>query len=259
MTDLKSDYDLFEFKNPQTMGTTLGFVHSGIMNSAQELDQEIKFIVLSCLNEWKDCGLVIAGHSLGAGVGTCLALLWASDPLFLGVSIKMYAYAPPPILSESLASVLKDVVVSCVYGNDVVCRLSTGSMKDLAAGILAVDELSTAGLLDCDQVCNLWFLNGGKKKLAKEMEVELGRVWKGIKEKMDNEKLVICGQIFQMFRKGRHLSSKTNIDTGDLEFGFYDYDFYNEIILDKTCFLDHMPDTYEDALISIPLDISDYI
>ena len=259
MTDLKSDYDLYEFKDPQTMKTTFGFVHSGIMNSAQELDKEIKSIVLSCLNEWKGFGLVIAGHSLGAGVGTCLALLWASDPLFCTVCIKMYAYAPPPVLSSSLAFVLKDVVVSCVYGNDVVCRLSTGSVKDLAAAILAVEELALAGMLDCDRVCNLWFLNGGKKGVAVEEVQGMKEAWDGIRGKMDNEKLVICGQIFQMFRKGRHFSSKINTDTEDLEYGFYDSDFYNEIILDKTCFLDHMPDTYEDALISIPLDISDYI
>jgi hypothetical protein len=250
MTDLKSDYDLFELILPGNNSLIQGQVHSGIMNSARQLDEEIKLIVLSCLNEWKNFSLVIVGHSLGAGVGTCLCLLWTGDKLFEHIPIKTFAFAPPPVVSQSLNEAIKDRVFSCVYGNDIVCRLSIGSIKDLAAGILELQNLERQKMLNPDEIYRNWFLDNPQSE-------EIFDVYSKVMEKMVNEKLVICGMILQIFKEGKH-SGFHHVGNGvaGFGFGFCEWRSYQEIVLDRSCFLDHMPDTYEDALAHMVLDIS---
>lgn len=105
-------------------------------------------------------GLVICGHSLGAGVAALLALvgelelspiavvhcfhsqMWA-DPqtclthrasgLPIGRHVSAYCYAPPCLTSARLSRLAakSNLVTSFVYSHDIVSRLSLGAVRDM--------------------------------------------------------------------------------------------------------------------------------
>jgi sn1-specific diacylglycerol lipase len=72
--------------------------------------------------------LVITGHSLGAGVGTLLALQWhhrvqGTGPLPANSPrLRCYAFAPPCTMSLPLARAARSQVTSVVLRDDFVCR-----------------------------------------------------------------------------------------------------------------------------------------
>ncbi|XP_034426548.1 sn1-specific diacylglycerol lipase beta [Hippoglossus hippoglossus] len=96
-------------------------VTDGILNQAFSVAPEYK--------------LVIAGHSLGAGTASLLALLLRNS----FPNLQCYAFSPPGgLLSKALADYSKDFVVSVVLGKDLVPRLSIPNMEDLKRRILKI-------------------------------------------------------------------------------------------------------------------------
>jgi pimeloyl-ACP methyl ester carboxylesterase len=92
--------------------------------------------------------VVITGHSLGAGTASILALLLHTGaipsvsslslcfslPSSLARSefpVECFAYAPPPVLSPSLAARCLPFVHSFVFRDDAVPRLSLNALYDL--------------------------------------------------------------------------------------------------------------------------------
>lgn len=92
----------------------------------------MKPYVLQALTHYPHYDLIITGHSLGAGTTCLLSLLWLSDPEIMEYGFRSIAYAPPPTISKELVPFMKDYVTSVVYGNDVVPRLSFGSLMDMS-------------------------------------------------------------------------------------------------------------------------------
>ena len=55
-----------------------GFVHSGMLNSAQKISKSpVKQAVIEALNKYPTYSLILCGHSLGGGVASLLTLLWS--------------------------------------------------------------------------------------------------------------------------------------------------------------------------------------
>jgi hypothetical protein len=100
--------------------------HKGFLARSKWLYNDIhKTKVLKTLysNEspFKDYGLVCAGHSLGAGCASLLAIM--IRPSF--PSVRCFAYEPPGgLLDMELANKSEDFIVSTVRQDDMICRIS---------------------------------------------------------------------------------------------------------------------------------------
>lgn len=80
-------------------------------------------------------GLVITGHSLGAGTAVVLAALMRSQY----PSLKCFAFSPPGgLCSKEFAVATQSFVMSVVVGDDLVPRLSMNSLHDLRHKIMCV-------------------------------------------------------------------------------------------------------------------------
>ncbi|KAK4047893.1 hypothetical protein OIV83_005075 [Microbotryomycetes sp. JL201] len=107
-------------------------VHGGMFEMALAIggrDGPLTRAVSRALKKNPTFDLFLAGHSLGAGVGSLLALMWA-DPesclttersgLPAGRHVRVFGFATP-----------KKLIHSFVYSGDVVSRFSLGHMRDI--------------------------------------------------------------------------------------------------------------------------------
>lgn len=175
LTDLTCDYaefvlpcddDLKDDGEAEVAGGRRKFrAHAGMLGSAQLLAKQkgkVYRIIKDALEEWSDYGLVLCGHSLGAGVASLLSVLWSEErDVFLarekekvigltgfaeytipfvtsyasglppGRPIHCYAYGVPCTMSLELAKYCgQGLVTSIVHSYDIVPSLSLGLLKD---------------------------------------------------------------------------------------------------------------------------------
>uniref|UniRef100_A0A8C9EJF8 sn-1-specific diacylglycerol lipase n=1 Tax=Pavo cristatus TaxID=9049 RepID=A0A8C9EJF8_PAVCR len=114
-----------------------GFVHKGITQAANYIYQ--KLINDGILNQAftiaPEYKLVIAGHSLGGGTASVLAIMLRNS----FPTLKCYAFSPPGgLLSKTLAEYSKRFIVSIILGKDLVARLSMPNMEDLKRRIVRI-------------------------------------------------------------------------------------------------------------------------
>nr|CCA21235.1 conserved hypothetical protein [Albugo laibachii Nc14] len=74
--------------------------------------------------EWDSWRIVICGHSMGAGVAGILALVLKR---YFPRNVKAFLYAPPMLLDSATAEWSKQFITTCIYGDDLVPRLSIAS------------------------------------------------------------------------------------------------------------------------------------
>ncbi|KAJ3738904.1 hypothetical protein DFH05DRAFT_1515723 [Lentinula detonsa] len=118
-------------------------VHSGMLRMARamgDVGKPVQLAVHEALYRNPDYGLVMCGHSLGAGVAAMLGLMWADPKTCLTVrssglpidrKVSVYCFAPPALTDASLGKLAENLIVSFVYSHDVVSRLSLGSVRNL--------------------------------------------------------------------------------------------------------------------------------
>ncbi|KAN0066379.1 hypothetical protein ACQY0O_000473 [Thecaphora frezii] len=122
------------------------FCHEGMLLTAKEIGdvgRPVHRAVSQALRANDGYALEIAGHSLGAGVASLLAMMWGNprtgktyeaSGLPAGRRIHSYCYAVPCVTSESLARKCATLVTSHVYSYDFVTRLSLGAIQDIRNG-----------------------------------------------------------------------------------------------------------------------------
>ena len=142
LTDLNGEYEDYQLKSYST-GEVLatGKVHKGIMQGAVNIGESVKPHVLRLMQEHPGFKLVITGHSLGGGSTGLLALHWLGDPDIMQYGFQAFALAPPCTNSEEFTEHLKPWCVSCAYGNDIVPRVSLGTIRDLCEMLLAFERI----------------------------------------------------------------------------------------------------------------------
>ncbi|KAK0534610.1 hypothetical protein OC835_002634 [Tilletia horrida] len=143
-------------------------VHAGMLHSARLFRAQSSTVFSTIrigLEENPDYGLILAGHSLGGGVCTVLAVLWSVPaPVFLrqieeikakglepprfppittpfvtsltsglppGRPIHTYAYGPPATATADLSHFCRGLVTSLAHGYDMVPFFSLGALRDL--------------------------------------------------------------------------------------------------------------------------------
>ncbi|CAM0137105.1 unnamed protein product [Umbelopsis sp. WA50703] len=168
LTDLTCSYA--EFTLPQTGpgGEERRFsAHGGMLGAAQLLAKQkgkVYRVIRDALDRWPTYGLVLCGHSLGAGVASLLSVLWsqmrdefaesegelytralpgfpAKDTIpFVtnvesglppGRPIHCYTFGPPCVMSIELSRYCgQGLVTSVIHSYDIVSSLSLGLLKD---------------------------------------------------------------------------------------------------------------------------------
>ncbi|CAE6075562.1 unnamed protein product [Arabidopsis arenosa] len=106
-----------------------GYVHNGLVKSAgYVLDEECKFLK-ELVKKYPSYTLTFAGHSLGSGVATMLALLVVGHPERLGnidrKRVRCFAIAPARCMSLNLAVRYADVINSVILQDDFLPRTAT--------------------------------------------------------------------------------------------------------------------------------------
>lgn len=118
-------------------------VHEGMYETSLgvgAINRPVHRAVRSALLTNPGYNLDIAGHSLGAGVASLLAIMWANPETTLtttasglppGRKLHSYCYACPATMSASLGRRCDKLITSYVYSYDFICRLSLGSIQDI--------------------------------------------------------------------------------------------------------------------------------
>ena len=247
ITDIKGDYLQYNYLEVDDQGSTCnvitGQVHAGIFECALNIADETRHLVLKALDDNPEYELIICGHSLGAGTTSLLALIWKQDKEIMRRGFKALAYAPPPVVSPELNELLKDVLFSCVYGHDVVSRLSFGSLRDICEMVKFWSEFDGGEFsLKASNIASNAIYGGN---ISEDILVE---IYKDLKTRLNNQKLEAPGNVLQIFFCEKHKDFNL-LDTGDKYVHSYVYpQYYQEIIFSRTCFKDHFPNLYEDAL-----------
>ncbi|KAL7312374.1 hypothetical protein PS15m_008138 [Mucor circinelloides] len=122
-----------------------GFIHSGMKNSAMWFFRHVAPQLIAYSNEHSTTGLIIVGHSLGASTAAILTIILTDyiEEFRQGkeeFTLKCYGYAPACGLSLDLAEKYKDIIQSFVFADDMVSKLSYGSMMNVKELIIASSE-----------------------------------------------------------------------------------------------------------------------
>ncbi|KIO03045.1 hypothetical protein M404DRAFT_146492 [Pisolithus tinctorius Marx 270] len=132
-------------------------VHGGMLRMARvmgEIGKPVHRAVANALSRNPGYELILCGHSLGAGVATLLALMWADPTTCLTIPssglpadcpVFVYAFAPPCLTDATLSHLASNLVVSFVYSDDVVSRLSLGSVRDIRNAALLLCDANERG------------------------------------------------------------------------------------------------------------------
>ncbi|TFK56264.1 alpha/beta-hydrolase [Heliocybe sulcata] len=126
-----------------TLGGNKYQVHGGMLRMARAMGgkgKPVHVAVKDALKRNPGYELVLSGHSLGAGVAALLAMLWADPKTCLtvhgsglpaGRRVSAYCFAPPCVADAALSRLCSSLITSFVYSNDVVARLSLGTVRDI--------------------------------------------------------------------------------------------------------------------------------
>ena len=120
-----------------------GFAHKGILSGARVILAAVQEQLVAALASHPDYGLVITGHSLGAGTAILLALDLLAGPIVSSARIRCLALAPPPVFRSinPIAQPVNAAIDILVNNSDCVPRLSLASVARLLASLRAVDQL----------------------------------------------------------------------------------------------------------------------
>ncbi|XP_061078415.1 diacylglycerol lipase-alpha-like isoform X2 [Conger conger] len=142
LTDLTGDAERLPVEEPQ--GTWLG--HKGMVFSAEYIKKKLEQNMILSQAFGRDLGkgtmrygLVIVGHSLGAGTAAILSfLLRPQYP-----TLHCYSYSPPGgLLSEDAMEISKEFVTAVVLGKDLVPRLGLSQLEGFRRHLLEVLQKS---------------------------------------------------------------------------------------------------------------------
>eukprot|EP00899_Mesostigma_viride_P019601 jgi/Mesvir1/27642/Mv07372-RA.1 len=131
-----------------------GWAHEGMAIAARHTAINHLPAIGDALRQFPDYSLIVTGHSLGGGVAALVAMLLHSNdpcvaqavfqdddeaaalrlhPMPAITGVRAFCFAPPCVISNTLAQHCAPYVKSVVCGKDVVPRLSISNFKRLVA------------------------------------------------------------------------------------------------------------------------------
>jgi pimeloyl-ACP methyl ester carboxylesterase len=215
----------------------MGKVHGGFLKSAQTLASHLHELVTETLVAHSNYELVIVGHSLGGGVATLLALLWARIPLFVSRHVQAISYASPCVVCKDIsqAPFTRNHVTCVVTGDDVVSRFGLATFRELQAKMLQlgnedyVNNHSIHGNEDI-KIGNNSHLDDTNKMETSEFEKDklycAGRVWwlqskeyephpiVEVKPVKELHEIGLCPELFAIHLPKAYMDSLEKLDQG---------------------------------------------
>ncbi|KAG0326718.1 hypothetical protein BGZ99_009116 [Dissophora globulifera] len=178
-----------------------GLVHGGMKTSADWFMKNLVPQIVAYISKHKVSVLNIVGHSLGAGTASILTMMLLDHQrefqTFMNGNfrIQCHAFAPACSVSKDLADRYRDNIRCYVYEDDIVSRLSYGSMMDVKTMMLgAVEAAAHMGLTKV-------FLTGTDEDWKPTLRA-VSEVRQQIKTAaIQHPKLYIAGAVFQLWRK----------------------------------------------------------
>ncbi|KAH8550853.1 hypothetical protein BGW37DRAFT_529373 [Umbelopsis sp. PMI_123] len=239
MTDLACEYE-------QWRG---GLVHSGWKASAQWFLRELGPSLIAYANVHSTSALYIVGHSLGSGTAALLTIMLLDyidefrkhNPEF---EIKCFGYAPTCAMSLNLSEKYKAHIQSFVFADDIVSKLSYGSMLDVKDMLLASAE--TAQDLGVSKIFWTTTPEGEDWEQAFENIAEVRRRCLESNDHpraMATPQLYVAGQVFQFWIDPAPGKDPTRIviERTDAK------RVSGEVIVRRSIILDHMPSNFDVA------------
>ncbi|KAG2208661.1 hypothetical protein INT47_007759 [Mucor saturninus] len=220
-----------------------GFVHSGMKNSAMWFFRNVVPQLIAYSNEHSATALTIVGHSMGASTAAILTIILTDyieefrqkDKDF---KLQCFGYAPACGLSLDLAEKYSDIIQSFVFADDVVSKLSYGSMMGVKEMIIA----STEAVQDMGLGEIIWSgdLEGEKWQTAFK---QIAEVRKRCLDTMDeNPRLYVAGKVYQFWldptpaNESRIVVEKTTAER-----------VCSELVVKKSIIMDHLPTNFDVA------------
>lgn len=234
LIDLKGEY--VDYTLNYKGRTITGHVHTGMLLAAQNVVTLIKDLMVGLLETHRDYRPILLGHSLGAGTASMIALMWMEDDFIMSRGLRAYCYSAPSTMSHEFHQAAGDVVMSVIFGNDIVPKISIGCLRDFAKMMLYFEQrdrkkakIKAANIVKC-------MMYGYKGQ-----EQALIEIYKEIKERFTSYKIEPPGHVYQIFDKSQHKEFKfLPMDTEEKLVGFFiPNDYHGEIVFTRSMITDH--------------------
>ncbi|KAG5859841.1 lipase [Encephalitozoon hellem] len=131
-----------------------GFVHNGFKKLATHFISNHMDEIEGILERLSVKKLLLLGHSLGGAISILVKIMINEMKLLKGINVEAVVFSSPPVVSEEIASKFGDGITIISYGNDIIPRMSYGSVLDLKFLCCSIGErhgpLDFSGEVDKD-------------------------------------------------------------------------------------------------------------
>jgi len=199
-----------------------GYAHSGILRLAKAfVDTEIGHIRL-LLEKHSLKRLLITGYSLGGGVASLVHMIILKNGYITDCVVDTVVYAAPPTVSERLRATEVPHLRTYSFGNDIIPRLSIGSLLDFKFLCLSITNVFDV-------------FSNSDRILDKIIEIH-----QHLRESNMYPKLYHPGEVY-------HIKAKS--EEGNVTYGFklIDSRFLADLVIYKNTLPDHLLNGFMDA------------
>lgn len=238
--------------------------HAGMVQTATGTYENIYPFVIAELKKYPHYSLVIVGHSLGAAVATLLTIRFENEKkeieaqIGYKLNLRCFAFAPPCSVSYDLSNNFKHIINSYIVGDDVVPRISFGSLRRLKLLALEIKKMSSSNFQRLAQAVAASGSLGENlsSKIQQKLDIDQAALNKALQGKSINldDNLYPAGTLYHLLRSDLKTAEEdteamlNNRPTKGLwQMEPTNFSFFAEIIISSTMLTDHLPNTYETA------------
>ncbi|CAG8535318.1 14150_t:CDS:2 [Racocetra fulgida] len=216
-----------------------GFVHRGMLRSAQYLVKNSLKDIRSAVKKFKVNSIQVIGHSLGASVSCLVTMLLrkrCKDLIAKGIDIHAWNFGTPPCSSLDLAckNETMSYIDNFVNENDIVPRLSYGSLIDFRELVKFV-----ANKLKDDDYKKI-----PSKDKHSTLMASIDEYYKNLKSNSREQKLYIPGTVHYLYKK----RNPSNPLLKEILCEKSTQESFIDITLRKNFLLHHLPEKYDKKL-----------